>query len=629
MAITLENNSTTQSLEAWGIDGAALKLESFAPGILTLTLSGHAYDAPPLFARGSAGILRVDGTVVFRGRFGPTRRMARGSNEGVIIELRDAWHDLERRFYVDAIEPKKLSDPLDDMISAVIGYAVTAGVGIAMGSVANLDQRVTQVEFRDQTCAGMLRQLRRWVPDIGHRFDYTTSPPTIHFIRRADATALDLAVPEVQDDIEVESLEDLQAAGVVLRYIKNNTAGTVKFEDKHPSGISASDENVVVATFDLRGSHRETQILETNNINALSKAWWARFFPWINDAEGGDFTLTDTARLMQNTEGAWVDDTTGSVNEIVDGAVPAWLSEARQVLVKAIARDFSLNGKFYSEYPLQTTINATSLSADTYVRESDDGEKVPTGLAQKYFEAVGTLHYQGRVKSTVAEIAAPLPHCANVLNLTGGEAAARGWTTMRAVIKAVEIDLFNCEQTIAFGPPAHLSINDLQELSRIKGNGREVNRPVFEETRSGGVRRAAAANSAPVPVQTTAEQPWQLRMDGTIVPGTIGGVIPMIGETPISGGSTVPDLTIPSNGYLVAALVFTLTWNGDWLSDPNTLDEVVFDIVSEIPEDTPTIKYVPFASIDGGIPSAPFYTAAALAWSLCGNSPNATTLTLS
>jgi hypothetical protein len=126
------------------------------------------------------------------------------------------------------------------------------------------------------------------------------------------------------------------------------------------------------------------------------------------------------------------------------------------------------------------------------------------------------------------------------------------------------------------------------------------------------------------------ELPWTLRINGTIVPGTIGGIIPKIGDTPISGGPTIPDLFIPANGILVAELLFTLTWTAGYLSDPITLVHVKFDIRSSLPADDIDggTFYRAFGFITAGLPSTRLFTNASLNWSLCGNSPNAATLTL-
>jgi len=51
-------------------------------------------------------------------------------------------------------------------------------------------------EVRDITCAEVVHKELRWTPDAVTWFDYTTTPPTFHCVRRADmgaAIALDMS----------------------------------------------------------------------------------------------------------------------------------------------------------------------------------------------------------------------------------------------------------------------------------------------------------------------------------------------------------------------------------------------------------------------------------------------------
>ena len=74
MEWTLEYASTTQSFAAWGLEGLEFNFAPFATGTATFSAKASAFDAATPFARGAAGIIRADGTVVFRGTFGPTAR---------------------------------------------------------------------------------------------------------------------------------------------------------------------------------------------------------------------------------------------------------------------------------------------------------------------------------------------------------------------------------------------------------------------------------------------------------------------------------------------------------------------------------------------------------------------------
>src|SRR5262249_34743621 len=47
-------------------------------------------------------------------------------------------------------------------------------------------------EVRDITCAEVIHKMLRWSPDAVTYFDYTTTPPTFHCLRRADMNIVNL-----------------------------------------------------------------------------------------------------------------------------------------------------------------------------------------------------------------------------------------------------------------------------------------------------------------------------------------------------------------------------------------------------------------------------------------------------
>lgn len=620
---TLTYDGTTQTFEAWGLSQPVITSGNFEVGTVSFSHRAGTYDGEPLFAYAEAGVVKLGEVIVFQGTFASPKRSGSGMQESLGYTLRDAWWNLSRLPYVQsaaAIARIFTTQNLSEMFEAVVDYAEGLGVQVQFGSAANLGFKPLEHEVRDVSCAEMLRTLRKWCPDVQHHLDHTTTPPTIHFVRRADATALDLALEAVSNKVSISELDDQRVTQVVLKYTRTNQGEEGPEEETFvdvypvlPLIEPGQIEGAVIATFDLRGKQKETQKLWTDNINPLSKAWWARRFPWALDATGDDYEITDSERKMQNSEGEWVDDTTGSVNEIVEGSVPGWLTEARQVLVKAVARDFTLDGVVHTEQELTATVQATSLAGGVYTRETFSGEAVPSGIAEAYYNAVSVLHYQGSVRFKAAELALPLPHVAMVLNLTGGEAAARGWTAMRAVIQSVAVDVQNAEVTLTFGPPEHLGPQDLMELSRMRGRGLEA-QPAATGT-SGGVRRASGSNSLPPKPSGTAA-PLTVTADGKIVPGTIQGVIPTIGGTAIAA-LPAPALEIPATGvaHVVAGLyaVVTQTADGEYaesvditevrfavLEDPPTAADLKSDgVVDPESPDTPQFKVLFATFVDG------------------------------
>jgi hypothetical protein len=633
---TLEYDGTTKTFEAWGLEGLNLRWAAFEAGVASFTSVGQAADAAPLFAHEAAGIIRLGDDVILSGLFGQVRRVARGQVEVVSYVLRDAFHDMDARFYSGAAWAfPALSNTVDTMYELVIDAAATAGVAIQFGTAANLDVGVPALEFRDQTFGSMLRSLRQIVPDVSHYLDHSTTPPTIHFVRRADAEALTLTPLGEWDGIEIEALHDIQSAGVVIQYVKQIDNGSgpaeTKYTDIYPEGAVAGARRVVVATFDLRGNQVETQPLSVTNINGLSKAWWAARFPWVNEATGSGFTIADTTRKIMNGEGEWVDDTTGSTHEIIDGGVPSWKSEAQTVLVTANAENFTLHGKTYASVPLQVTIHATSLSGGLYVNETDPGEDPPAGLAQAYFEATSVLHHAGTLDRVVDELSTPLVHCGKVLNFAGGNSTARGWDVMRAVISGIEINVDSAAVKITFGPPAHLALQDILAMSKLRGaQGREV---VTRGSEGGGVRRTASNNSVPSLAEGSAATPWTILESGAVVPGTINGAAPFIGSTDRIDEVPPPVLSISGNKRAYLKLSWTITKNNGRIATADWLKSEVGVVAGDTPPanvigDTEVTAYVLLAVITDGVPGSSYYSKAALSATFCDTSDSAVTVTI-
>jgi hypothetical protein len=636
-AYTLEYDGETKTFEAWGLEGLHLRWAAFEAGEASFSSVGQGADSASLFAHEAAGIIRLGDDVILRGLFGQARRVARGQVEVVSYVLRDAFFDMDARFYTGSTWAfPALSTNVAAMYELVIDAAATAGVAIQFGTAVNLDVGVPSLEFRDQTFGSMLRSLRQIVPDVSHYLDHSTAPPTIHFVRRADAEALTLTPLGEWDGIEIEALHDIQSAGVVIQYAKQIDNGSgpaeTKYTDVYPLGTVAGARRVVVATFDLRGNQVDTQPLSTTNINALSKAWWAARFPWVNQATGSGFTIADTSRKIMNGSGVWVDDTTGSVNEIIDGGVPSWKSEAQTVLVSASAQNFTLNGKTYASVPLQVTIHATSLAGGLYVNETDPGEDPPAGLAQAYYEATGVLHHAGTLDRVVDELSTPLVHCGKVLNFAGGNATARGWDVMRAVISGIEINVDAAAVQITFGPPAHLSLQDILAMSKLRGaQGREV---VTRGTSGGGVRRTGSNNSVPSLAEGSAATPWTILPSGAVVPGTINGSAPFIGSTERIDEVPPPTLSISGNKRVYLKLIWTITKNNGRIATATWLKSEVGVVTGSTPPvnvigETQVTAYVLLAVITDGVPASSYYSKAALSATFCDTSAEAVTVTIS
>jgi hypothetical protein len=92
----------------------------------------------------------------------------------------------------------------------------------------------------------------------------------------------------------------------------------------------------------------------------------------------------------------------------------------------------------------------------------DAAEAIPTGLAEAFYTALATVHYEGSIVVEEAEPSASL-RPGSLVNVTAGETA---WAAMNALIQSVSITIGTGTSTIRIGPPSHLSINDMVEFLR-------------------------------------------------------------------------------------------------------------------------------------------------------------------
>lgn len=636
---TLEVGSETKTLEAWGVTLRGWSEVSFAPGEITLETC-EAFDADAQFAFRAEGILRQGEDIVFRGRFDEPERLLDGHVERLVYSLKDLWWHLQNLPFVQSI-PVGLSSELlfgntrpvplfnsgrtiEQEITAVVEYAADKGVAVQMGSIEHATWSPVQIEREDGTCASMLLTLRRFVPDMSTQIDYSTTPPTLNFIRRIDAAEHTLPIPADPVNVRLRAERGIQASEVVIRYVITNEVDgspqTVVSTDAWPEGSTGESENAVISTVNLRGftSVRQKQELFVRAIQPNSKSWWTRLYPWLADATFHGSTTVDTGTRTEEGGGS-----AGLINEVEGGAVPAWLSASTGTsIVKARAVNFTYKGVYYGSYELRATVHATSLGSDTYYSEPEitPGDTAPAGVAEAYYSAVSVLHYSGTLRYTDDELPNPRVRVGDVINLSGGNAVARGWSTMRGQVQRVEQDVGRATWSITLGPPAHLSLADLQSMMNPAGSSWVE--PDMAATDFAGPLRHPNNNSAPVPTSGDAPAPWSVSEAGVVSPATVNSLIPTIGGTPIMGYSgDPPALTLPSSGVCYMALTFACTWGaGDFLANA-TLTGVALGVLTSPPTDvfdTTSVVYQPFCNITGGEPGLPIPSNGMLTARLCG-----------
>lgn len=596
--MTLQHDSTTQSLEAWGISGAVLTLRSMAASTLSFTVAGD-FDASDAWGEGDTLTLRDAANVVrFVGRVRQLPIAAQGTQESRQCVVEDVLGDLDRRTYVqgwvmklgEVTEAQDIgavvmfddgsgtSTTIAAQLTAVVTAAAAAGVSVQLGTIAS---GLTVVPHKaDVESISMLQALRlasRFAPDLGTRVDYTTTPPTLHFTRRASATEHNIAVIEHADSFRAVPLHDQRVAGVALSYERAETTGSVTINqlylDNAPSDVDATDERVLVHHVVLRGSSvggnappseiEQVQALETTAIGAEDFTWWQRLWP---DLENRNLAATLTSGSITGPSGV--------TKQITGGAQPSWTGSAAEVLVQATFNGI-VNGQTYINKLLQAKVNASSLNSANYTTSSVSGgggsgggaplEPVPTGLAALLYAGLSVLHFQGHHQRAAAEVSWTV-RPGDAVNFTG--TSRSDLTTAKAQVQGVELNLDAGTTRLEFGPPAHLSFADYIELLRalapLKGQTRAGERAGTSTAPKNTVTGSGMGpGSSLIPTPTVQLHPFKVTRVGNtgnlynVQGGTFDGIV-VAGDTVDIGGTrpyyiaVVPqyELTIDGGEYV-------------------------------------------------------------------------------
>lgn len=490
MGWTLQHGGTTQSLEAWGISNDEVVLNSFAPSTLSFDVPGN-FDATPLFAHAAQVTLRdPDNVVRFVGRRRKAPQSIAGNTESRSYYFEDVLGDLNRRTFRQVWQmwngsatvgvPNSLASlfsgsgvGVSAQLTAIIAAAAAAGIAVQMGTSAGITAIPRATEIRSLTFLQALKMAARLAPDLGTWVDYTTSPPTVNFVRRTTATEHTTAVIEHADSFSLEPLHEQLVPAVVINYNKTVFIDNVPYNgssvDKAPAEATGDEENALVAALDLRDSRlvtgaavpalTQSQDIGTENIDASSFSFWEGLWPALAGRN-------EAATLTDGTESP------SGLRRIVSGAQPGWAGSAQQVTVTAIFNGV-VAGQTYVNKQLVAVVNGSSLSSGTYTREgttggggaggSDPGETAPTGIAALLLSALSVLQWSGRHLRTAEEADWSIKP-SHVVSFSGTAESAHA--TARAQVVSVSIQPSNGTRELNFGPSPVLPFDDLIEVLR-------------------------------------------------------------------------------------------------------------------------------------------------------------------
>lgn len=528
-------------MDTWKVNGETLAerkintvrihARSQAQDILTFRMVRDAADDPE-FGYGDIISLKRNATQVFYGKVVTLPRAASAKNEDHVYRVAGPWWWLDeitfqtawKHYEAGQLQTQYKSrailgqdaaggrQTIAGVIGEVLAFAISAGAPIQIGSTGPGAQFPFD-EVVDLTCGEIIRRVLRWAPDYVAYFDHSTTPPTFHCRARSSLGRVTVNLDGGRvGDYEVVERSDLRTPAVVIFYEfaewneVDDEYGQFAEErtqvDAYPSGSSGRAPGSIVATVELATGEVTyvTQTLDvveipetltvaenqTSEANDRARAWWTGHVEWLRRLGAGDYQIHDVARASSLQ------------NEIVSGQIMEWMTGGEEedlveALIDFVVRDDDdVIVKREKNVPVTVKMRVTDATGGFYPRIAtvEDRESVPTGVAQAFYNSVNSLGYSGFAKLRAADSFTAL-NLGYKLCLSGGAAA---WESMDAAIQELVHEVDTGSTTITFGPPEHLTIQDLVE--RLRAN-RQRNKTVHFLSRTSG-KNTKARSTVPL-----------------------------------------------------------------------------------------------------------------------------------
>ncbi len=515
MSFTLQHDTTTQSLADWGLTDGVLSERSLSAGTFTAKVAGDALAALPWAYKDKITLRDASNVVRFVGYALPPVRHG-GDEEIIELTFANAWWFLGRSVYLQEAWNAEEADAIQAGNVALFA-AVTAGTGWTTRSIAAevaaiigqcaavfsgtmqlgdvtgaafakspVPQRVEGVTYEQA-----LRDALAYVPDAVQYWDYTTTPPTLHFRQRSAGTARELAMAALDHEPVLTADEERAARGVRLLY-KYNTSdgGTGAVIDEAGEGTG---DGIISAVVDLTGGGKGSgaappvftpavkQIftVESEAIDPLSAAWWFKYGD-TGVADAGDIIVGAASNIAAD-DGAGA---LGTKNRLfVTGNIPAEL--AAEHLRQAVVTGYLTVSTTREEAGFTLTTNEQrvvqvrctttdyngdeeySVKAGGFTGGSDPDTwtalTIPGGIAAELLAVWSEVQHRGKVSVTGDECGFAVV-LGDVINLTGGLEA---WEDMNAQVQGIEHELDYGRTIYTLGAAEHLRIEDF--VSMLQG----------------------------------------------------------------------------------------------------------------------------------------------------------------
>lgn len=498
-AWTLTIGGTTQSLAAWRVNGVNLIRRNLSADLLTFTAPRAAFDADPLCAYGdSITLTDPDGNVWFVGerQLNPSDL---GNGESQSYSFIGPWRWLaenifQQPWFNSTVYTSHILfvGTVGGNIKAVLDYAIANGANLqyVLAELTALAALPPTNEFTEKYCASCLLDNLQFMPDTVTWFDYTTTPPTLHFQQRGSLTAATLRLASYTANttypkaaaLRLTPRPDLQIPSAKINYEVIETVDGTQYlipsVDVYPADATGREDGAFNATVTLQGRNVTNVFgeIECLTIDSSSLDWWKLHVPKLADATRIQIYGGPSDIRAYDMDGVALDLTTLYPRELLEGQIADWMELEdgtpvawQRIVLKARFAYNETDGagnltkaEQDGEYSIEmVTTNAPNGVSDYSATASiEDGDNPTAGLAQYLYESLAPLQYEASFTLTEEECTGTVD-LGNVVNLVGSRTE---YASMRALVQEVAFDLDNGVTSITCGPPRHLTLSDVLAL---------------------------------------------------------------------------------------------------------------------------------------------------------------------
>ena len=502
------------TLAEQGITDLKIRYCNHADDVATWIAEGNDLANAPFWEHGAAIKIWKDAECVFCGVISSLPRYGTGTGQRHQFEARGGWYWLTKGFYTQSYKVHNADGTTGDCSKTrvIIGYGAsgpaTPNAQLAEivnqcaargGKIApvthgawddgdhNIDVATVWIpgdEQVDLTWADAVNRILRWFPDTSVWFTYDTGMPVCWMVRRSALPnrVNDIAVLE---EVDVTPRHDLVVSGVRIDYeIVTEVADQADETQTHRyrkvvsrTAGNASALGAAHFTVELDGGTetRLRQKIQTENLPATASgagSVWQDFFrKYIPELEGkvlDSFTCNNQTWFPRTGTGVTLP------RVLLRGEVQPWMNRAAQETRLEFSASYHDQDNQWIDRTFCVTLTLTNAATGTYTAKTRTaGEDVPDGLAAQVFAAVGSLYWEGRI-ARIGEDPPDIGMPGELIDLSGGRpewyrhttAGGVSYDGMLSPVQSTEWDVGAAKTTVAFGPPAHLGLQDLIELAQ-------------------------------------------------------------------------------------------------------------------------------------------------------------------